>query len=89
MKLVILSFCAFSTLFAFFVSFVLNLCTLKEYLTAIAPALVTSTLDYCNLHYVGLHREMAQKLQLIQIAVACMLMEGSRFHSKYSHIMGV
>lgn len=51
----------------------------KKDLTTVSPALVTSRLNYCNVLYVGLPLDMAQKLQLVQNAAECIWTGANRF----------
>lgn len=53
----------------------------KKDLTPITFARVTSTLNYCNVLYLALHSETAQKLQLVQTAAACVLLGVGRLDS--------
>lgn len=51
----------------------------KKDLTTVSPALVTSRLNFCNVLYVGLPLDMAQKLQLVQNAAECIWTGANRF----------
>lgn len=51
----------------------------NQTLTTAVHAWVTSKLDYCNLLYVGLPREAAQKLHWVQNVVACVVLGARQF----------